>query len=115
MHITGLVDKPMLEFLGSEPERAKRFAAMSLFNNSPGMGTGYVVENYVWTLSTDSPVTVVDVGGSQGVVAIPLARKYPNVTCIVQDLPEIISSAKIPEGLEKHLRFMGHDFSRNNQ
>lgn len=88
MHITGLVDKPMPEFLGSEPERAKRFAeAMSLFNNSPGMGTVYVVENYVWTPSTDSPVTVVDVGGSQGAVAIPLARKYPNVTCICPGSP----------------------------
>jgi chemotaxis methyl-accepting protein methylase len=60
--------------------------------------------------STDSPVTVVDVGGSYGDVAISLARKYPKMTCIVQDLPKVISSAKIPEGLEKQLTFMGHDF-----
>jgi hypothetical protein len=101
----------MLEFLGNEPERAKRFAeAMSLFNNSPGMETKYVVDHYDWTSSTDGPITVVDVGGSHGDVAISLARKYSNTTCIVQDLPEVIASAKIPDGLEKQLSFMGHDF-----
>ncbi|OKL61872.1 hypothetical protein UA08_02509 [Talaromyces atroroseus] len=105
------VDQPMLEFLGKEPERAKRFAeAMSLFNTSPGMETKYIVEHYNWTSSVNDPVTVVDVGGSHGDVAISLACKYQNVTCIVQDLPEVIASAKIPEGLEKRLRFMEYDF-----
>lgn len=51
--------------------------------------TKYVIENYNWTPSTDSPVIIVDVGGSHGDVAIPLARKYPNVTCIVQISPKL--------------------------
>lgn len=35
--------------------------------------------------------TVVDVGGSHGQVNIAIARKYPNIKCIVQDLPDTIS------------------------
>jgi ubiquinone/menaquinone biosynthesis C-methylase UbiE len=103
-------DRPMLEVLSKDPVRAKRFAeAMSLFNSSSGMETKSVVNNYSWASLPDGAV-VVDVGGSHGDVAISLARKYPKLTYIVQDLPNVVASAKVPYGLEEQVSFMAHDF-----
>jgi hypothetical protein len=100
----------MLNVLADDPCRAKRFAeAMSLFNNSPGMGPKYVVDNYDWASLGDGAI-VVDVGGSLGDIATSLARQYPNISCIVQDLPEVIASAVVPDSLEQRLSFMEHDF-----
>ncbi len=40
-----------------------------------------------------------------------LAREYPNINkFVVQDLPEVVSSAKVPEGLEDRIEFMAHSF-----
>lgn len=105
-------DKPMLEVLGDDPLRAERFAdAMSLFNSSPGLETKSVVENYDWT-SLPSGAVVVDVGGSYGDIAIALARTHSHLTYVVQDLPNVVAAAKIPDDLaeEQRLSFMAHDF-----
>ncbi|KDR66887.1 hypothetical protein GALMADRAFT_147537 [Galerina marginata CBS 339.88] len=37
---------------------------------------------------------VVDVGGGIGVAAMPLARKYPDLNIIVQDLPKVVDEGK---------------------
>ena len=52
----------------------------------------------------------VDVGGSRGHVSIAIARSFPDLSCIVQDLEGTIAAAKCPEDLKERLQFMPHDF-----
>jgi hypothetical protein len=56
--------------------------------------------------------TIVDVGGSHGQVSIAIAKKYPQVKCIVQDLPDTISGldSHVPEKLKARIQGMEHDF-----
>ena len=44
--------------------------------------------------------TLLDVGGHKGKVMSLIASKYPEIKCISFDLPEVISSATAPEGVE---------------
>ena len=56
--------------------------------------------------------TIVDVGGSHGQVSIAIAQKYPDVKCIVQDLPDVITGleSRLPDGLKGRVHGMEHDF-----
>ena len=56
--------------------------------------------------------TVVDVGGSQGAVAIPLAQTFPDLTVIVQDFPDVVEEGRerLPEPLKERVKFMAYDF-----
>ena len=55
---------------------------------------------------------IVDVGGSHGQVSIAIARKYPHLECIVQDLPDTIIGleSRVPEDLKDRIHGMEHDF-----
>lgn len=54
--------------------------------------------------------TIVDVGGSHGQVSIAIAEKFPDVTCIVQDLDGTISGLCVPDSLSHRVHGMPHDF-----
>lgn len=59
------------------------------------------------------PTTVVDVGGSHGLIAIELARAFPNLRLVVQDLDEPVvkdADARKPVEVADRVRFMVHDF-----
>ena len=102
---------PAYKELSKYPERAQRFAdAMTLFSASEGFEPTYLANNYDWAALGSG--TIVDVGGSHGPVSIELARKFPNLHCIVQDLPETVTEGKkaLPEDLAKQVTFMAHDF-----
>lgn len=51
---------------------------------------------------------MVDVGGSHGSVAVDIARRFPKIRCIVQDLPEVVrqGAARLPDDLKKRVQFM---------
>lgn len=56
---------------------------------------------------------VVDVGGSHGLIAIELARAYPRLKLVVQDLDAAIikdADSKKPADVADRVRFMVHDF-----
>ncbi|KAJ4420448.1 hypothetical protein N0V82_004324 [Gnomoniopsis sp. IMI 355080] len=106
-------DKTMFDYLSEHPEKAKYFyKAMRAFAQRPGLEPKYVVDNYAWgTLPKGS--TVVDVGGSHGIVAIELARAFPALQLVVQDLDEHIikdADAQKPADVADRVRFMVHDF-----
>jgi predicted O-methyltransferase YrrM len=91
-------DLSFFEDLGTDATgaKAKRFAdAMSFFQAGPAMQTSLIVDNYDWK----SYKTIVDVGGSHGAVMIELAKQNPEMKCVVQDLPEVISGA--PKDIER--------------
>ncbi|KAF7539379.1 hypothetical protein G7054_g2168 [Neopestalotiopsis clavispora] len=57
---------------------------------------------------------VVDVGGSAGHDAIVLARKFPNLTVVVQDMPKVqpIFDASLPTELSAQVSFVAHDIMK---
>lgn len=76
-----------------------------------------LIPAYPWaSLGTETKATLVDVGGSHGTVSAVLARAFPKLHCVVQDLPDTIAAVTspahggIPEDLQGRLEFMTHDF-----
>lgn len=93
------------------PERVKKFAdAMSFFHMMPGFETSQVLNAYNWA-SLENRV-VVDVGGSNGVVALAIVESFPLIRAIVQDLPEVIGNAQAAgkHRLSNRVSFQEHDF-----
>jgi len=78
---------------------------MSVFTTGDGYSLRHLTDGYPW----DSVLgTVVDLGGSHGDAAFALAKKYPHLHLIVQELPEVVANSKEQEGLD--VKFMAHDF-----
>jgi trans-aconitate methyltransferase len=92
--------------LSLDPQRAKRFGeAMSFLATGEGYALRHLTEGYPWDTVSG---TVVDIGGSHGDAAFELARKYPDLRLVVQDLPGVVANSKPVEGLD--VEFMAHDF-----
>ena len=51
-------------------------------------------------------------GKGTGGVGIEIARHFAELKCVVQDLPEVVEGAEVPEDLREgeRLSFMAHDF-----
>ncbi|KAI1452634.1 S-adenosyl-L-methionine-dependent methyltransferase [Annulohypoxylon moriforme] len=104
-------NKPMYEFLSEYPERSNRFANMMRnFTEGRAFDLKYVTDFYPW--EQHSGGTIVDVGGSQGFVCIALARKFPSMSFIVQDLEPVITEAQknVPSDIANRVSFMAYDF-----
>ena len=54
----------------------------------------------------------VDIGGSHGKLSIVLAQEMPDLQCIVQDRPEVVTEAEanLSDELRHRVSFMPHDF-----
>lgn len=100
-------DLPFFEELGKKAESSGAFAdRMSFFMSSPGMSLDYAIEGYTWAAHKGG--TIVDVGGSHGVVALKLSEKFPGMQITVQDRPEVV--ARAPKSLTGQVEFQAHDF-----
>jgi hypothetical protein len=53
---------------------------------------------------------VVDLGGSPGDMCIDLARHYPKVRCISQDLLDVVSGVEVPEDVKGRVKVAAHEF-----
>ncbi|KAI0379464.1 S-adenosyl-L-methionine-dependent methyltransferase [Hypomontagnella monticulosa] len=106
-------DLGMFEFLATQPERAARFAAgMRLYAQRPDLDVRYLVDAWSWGDLPDGAM-VVDVGGSHGEAAIALARAYPSLNLVVQDIdgPTIRDAdARKPADVGERVHYMTHDF-----
>jgi SAM-dependent methyltransferase len=101
----------MFDFFEDNPERMSRFKdAMSFLQTFPGLEPSYAVKSYDW--ASLGKATVVDVGGSHGLVCIALAKEFPNLQFVVQDLPKVVEDArtKSPAELSHRVTFQAHDF-----
>ncbi|CAG8953114.1 hypothetical protein HYFRA_00003311 [Hymenoscyphus fraxineus] len=98
------------EELERSSERSERFSkAMSLFKIMPGFEPSLVADSKLWKGVSG---TVVDVGGANGALACELAKKYPAVQIIVQDLPSVIENTQqfpVYPHTDK-VTFQAHDF-----
>ncbi|MCJ1387604.1 hypothetical protein MMC18_000447 [Xylographa bjoerkii] len=102
--------KPMFEFFEENPQRMNRFKdAMSFLQTFPGLQNSYVLRGFDWASLGNG--LVVDVGGSHGLVSMDIAREFPSLQFIVQDLPNVIEDAKkkVPAELAERVTFMAHD------
>ncbi|GAP85342.2 putative sterigmatocystin 8-O-methyltransferase [Rosellinia necatrix] len=97
--------------ISSDPRRAQRFANYMKANaSSYDYDATHVIANYDWeSLGT---ATVVDVGGSQGHVAMQLATRFRNLSIVVQDIESVVADAetRVPDELKGRVRFEAHDF-----
>ena len=94
-----------------DPSRAKQFGdAMNFLHSDAGFDPAHLVSGY--DFASLGQATFVDVGGSHGQVSIPVAQRYPNLRCIVQDLPTVIATgeAQLPADVKDRVTFMAHDF-----
>lgn len=86
--------------MAKSPARSQRFAeAMSLFGFDEGYAPDHFVDHYPWAAIGTG--IVVDVGGSHGALSILIARRFPNLHCIIQDRAEVVAShvQDVPPGL----------------
>ena len=98
----------MFEFLAQHPDRAKRFAG-AMSSTSPA--SLEALASYFDWASLPHGSTVVDVGGAQGHVSFHLAKKFPHLRFVVQDMAEVVEGAetKIPEDLKGRVSYIGHN------
>ena len=106
--------KGIYAFLGTHPERAKRFGAgMKYFTKSEDWDLKHLVSGFDWAaLDTKPGAVVVDVGGGHGSVSQYLARATKNLHFVVQDLPGTAKQGRelLPEELRGRIEFVEHDF-----
>ncbi|KAH9997465.1 S-adenosyl-L-methionine-dependent methyltransferase [Xylariaceae sp. FL0662B] len=101
----------MYEVFAHNPERARRFGnAMTSYSKGTGFELCHVVDNIPWADHQNG--TVVDVGGSKGIVSFAIARAHPSLSFIVQDLEPVITAAKgeVPADVAGRVEFMTHNF-----
>ena len=101
---------PFFEAISKFPGGSKRFAdQMTFVQSDPSLDTAFVIDNYDWAMYESG--TVVDVGGSHGLVMMELAKRFPSINCIVQDLPDVIASANVlvDQGFARRVQFQAHD------
>ena len=99
------------DVIKQDPNRQKQFVtAMDYSHLHPSYGVKYLVDNF--DCASIGAGTIVDVGGSHGQVSIEIARRFPDVKCIVQDLPDTIAGLenRVPENLKSSISGMEHDF-----
>lgn len=86
---------------------------MSAYGSGPTYGLDPIVNNdLLWITNHAEPtVVVVDIGGSTGETMIALTTKLPQITAVVQDLPNPIAKRVVPPAeIEERITFMVHDF-----
>ena len=83
---------------------------MNFLHSAVGFEPKHLVSGYDFTSIGQG--VFVDVGGSHGYVSIAIAQTYPNIRCIVQDLPATVTSgeSRLPKEFKEQVSFMVHDF-----
>ncbi|KAI1207204.1 sterigmatocystin 8-O-methyltransferase [Annulohypoxylon truncatum] len=96
------------QVLEKNPERASRFAnTMIAYTMMTEYDTSHIFNNYDW--KSLGQVQMIDVGGGAGHHSMELARRFPNLSVIVQDMNEMFEGIKVPEELEGRFEFMAYD------
>lgn len=99
----------MYQELHKYPERSRRFArTMETMASSPAFAVDHLLNNWPW--QELGRAKVVDLGGSDGFISSRLAENFPDLQCVVQDMPEVIAKAKIAESVAQRVTLEPHNF-----
>ncbi|KAH6880098.1 sterigmatocystin 8-O-methyltransferase [Thelonectria olida] len=108
---------PFFDHLSLDPANTAEFAGyMRNVTTSGAVDLKHLVNGYPWADLGSG--LVVDVGGSTGNAAIALARSFPDLKFVVQDLPDNANAgrqaaeATLPEDILSRITFQGHDFTQ---
>lgn len=104
-------DENPFDVMKKDPNKKHQFIeAMSYSHLHSSYSMSHLIDNF--DFGSIGHGTIVDVGGSHGQVSIGIARKFPEVKCIVQDLHETITGleGRLPEDLKSRISGMEHDF-----
>jgi len=108
-------DLAMFDYYEKYPAYATDFhQVMSFFTKTPPLSHDHIRRSFDWSSLAFS--TIVDVGGSLGHCSMAILEANPTITCIVQDLPQIVAKATdpstsiVPEHLSKRISFQAHSF-----
>ncbi|KAF2235900.1 S-adenosyl-L-methionine-dependent methyltransferase [Viridothelium virens] len=106
-------DKGLFEFYsqpGKEKETVQFGNLMKAYGDTEGFGLELYVYGYDWGALGEA--TVVDVGAGHGQISCAIAREFPQLKLIVQDLPKVIAQAEsmCPQDLKDRVTFQAHDF-----
>ncbi|KAB8236672.1 hypothetical protein ETB97_008923 [Aspergillus alliaceus] len=82
---------PFFQHLAQQPDRQRQFAG---FMRSMARSQGTDVEKLAhgWNWVALGRARVVDVGGSTGHASLALARKFPELNFVVEDLPDVVAN-----------------------
>lgn len=95
----------------NDSQRQQQFIdAMSYSHLHSSYNMCHLIDNFDFGAVENG--TIVDVGGSHGQVSIAIARRFPGIKCIVQDLPDTICGleSQIPRELKNQISGMDYDF-----
>lgn len=106
---------PLYEYIAGQPELHKLFGrVMDAVGSSPNSDLSHLIKAFDWAgLAT---ATVVDVGGSIGHSCVALAKEFPQLELVVQDIPHVveagIKAVREQNGgdIASRIRFQPHDF-----
>nr|ANM86343.1 putative sterigmatocystin 8-O-methyltransferase [Cladonia uncialis subsp. uncialis]AUW31211.1 putative O-methyltransferase [Cladonia uncialis subsp. uncialis] len=107
-------DRPFFDEIKESKELTRQFASyMKNVTSGKGLSIRHLVTGYDW--SSLGEATVVDLGGSNGHASIGLAKVFPNLKFIVQDLPNTIETSRpdmttLPPSIAARLTYQHHDF-----
>jgi hypothetical protein len=97
------------DVFGQNPEKAALFSnAMKAYMTDPSYDVKYLLDNYDWASLGEAKV--VDIGGSQGHVAVELARRFRGLSITVQDMEMSILGSSVPFEVKDRVKFMAHNF-----
>ncbi|TVY44615.1 O-methyltransferase [Lachnellula subtilissima] len=104
-------DDSVYMYLSKHPEKAKRFAsAMTVSLSGEGYDSKYVTEFGPWA-SIKENGTVVDIGGSNGDIMIAIAKAFPSLRFVVQDLQSQVNIAPaVPQEVAGRISMQAYDF-----
>ncbi|KAI9696501.1 MAG: hypothetical protein M1820_008129 [Bogoriella megaspora] len=101
-------DKAFWDFMKHHPESGNRWAnAMSAL--AATVSIDGVAKGIDWESIGTGPV--VDVGGGHGPAAVGLAKNFPKLSFIVQDMEHVVAEGpdNVPEELRERISFMAYD------
>lgn len=103
--------KSFWDIVPTDPVRSSRFSdAMQFLFSAPAFSADHLIRSLDWNQG-ECPKLLVDIGGSSGVIAAQILRKFSSLEkAIVQDLPAVIESASSPSDLGNRLELTTHDF-----
>lgn len=115
-------DLTVFQHAAQDPALSAQFGAYmkNQAATNPRVSLKHLINGFDWSNldSSSEAVTVVDVGGSMGHASLALARAFPRLRFVIQDLEKTVQVARnalpslgLPDEVASRLSFEVHDFN----